>query len=85
VGFKSQSHRARNAGRLELESLRKRVCAGVRLIKCSSLVALLSKGNLHRAAGIARSMSLRMSFGMNFTMRLAAICFVDRGLTTCYM
>jgi hypothetical protein len=53
----------------------------MRLIKCSSLVALLSKGNLHGAARIAPSVSL----GMHFAMSLAAIRFVDRGLATCYI
>jgi len=46
VGFESQCHNVRIARREELESLLKRVCAGMRLIKCSSLVALGSKGNL---------------------------------------
>ena len=39
MGLKAETHRIRIAGRGELESLRKRVCAGIRLIWCSSLVA----------------------------------------------
>jgi hypothetical protein len=81
MGFESQCHKVRIAGREELESLLKRVCSGMRLIKCSSLVALGSKGNLKGAARIAISMSPELSFPT----RLARICFVDRGLATCYM
>jgi hypothetical protein len=81
VGFESQRHNVRIAGRGETESLRKRVCAGVRLIECSSLVAPGDKGNLPGAARIATSMSLILSFRK----RLATICLVDRGLATCYM
>jgi len=81
VGFESQCHKVRIAGCEELESLLKRVCAGMRLIKCSSLVALGSKGNLQGAARIAFSMSPILSFPT----RIVRICFVDRGWATCYI
>ena len=81
MGFESQCHNVRIAGREELETLRKRVCAGMRLIKCSSLEAPPSKGNLQGAARIAISMNPVLSIPT----RLVRICFVDRGLATCYM
>ena len=80
MGFESQCHKVRIAGCEELESLLKRDCAGMRLIKCSSLVALGSKGNLREAARIATSGRLVLGFPNGFV----AICFVDRGLATCY-
>ena len=81
MGFESQRHNVRIAAREELENLRKRVCAGMRLIKCSSLVALGSKGNLQGAARIAISMNPVLSFPT----RIVRICFVDRGWATCYI
>ena len=53
MGFESQIHRIWFAGEGESESLGKRVCAGMRLIECSSLVAQRNKGNLLRSARIA--------------------------------
>jgi hypothetical protein len=63
----------RIAGHKEFDALQEPASVGMRLIYCSSLVALRGKGNLLGPARIAPSMSS------------APICFVDRGPAACLM